>query len=206
MLVDLNGEIFSEKAKAFSLSIGGRMNKNNTFGSSSTYQINPMIKVSATSSIYANFSSGYNAPSLYQLHSPDQDPNSNISRGNINLRPETSVTKEFGVYQKLNENSWIRIGYFKTVVNDIIEYVYLWDKNTAVDSLNFNSYRGDTYLISETHYQEGIEMKCASQLSKKLLLAGNFTYERTGRIFLLWILILQKPRTIMFSCIQTEDF
>lgn len=183
MLADLNGEIFSEKAKAFSLSLGGRLNKNNTFGSSSTYQVNPMIKVSATSSVYANFSSGYNAPSLYQLHSPDQDMTSHISRGNVNLRPEQSLTQEFGVYQKLSENSWIRIGYFKTVVNNIIEYVYLWDKNTALDSLNYNSYRGDTYLNLGKLTTEGVEVNIHSELSKKLFLAANFSYARGWQDF-----------------------
>jgi vitamin B12 transporter len=177
-LFDLNGAEFSEKLKAFSISFGGRLNQTNTFGPSATYQINPMVKVSSTTSVYANLSTGYNAPSLYQLHAPDMNgaPVSNITLGNVNLRPEESKTMEFGVYQKLSENSWIRLGYFKTVVNNIIEYVYLWDKNTAIDSLNFNSYHGSTYLNLGTLTSEGIEMNIHSQLSKKLLLAANFSY------------------------------
>jgi vitamin B12 transporter len=102
-----------------------------------------MIKVTATSTIYANFSSGYNAPSLYQLHSPDQDPTSQISRGNVNLRPETSETNEFGVYQKINDRTGVRIGYFSTLTSDVIEYVYLWDKNIKITDLGNDPNRND---------------------------------------------------------------
>ncbi|MBI4931720.1 MAG: TonB-dependent receptor [Bacteroidetes bacterium] len=182
LLADLNGEIISEKAKAFSLSLGARSNKNNTFGSSATYQFNPMIKISATSSLYINISSGYNAPSLYQLHSPDKDFTSSISRGNVNLRPETSITKELGVSQKINDNTGIRIAYYRTVVSDIIEYVYLWDKNIGIDTLGNdmfrNDYRGDTYLNLGTLTTEGIELEAHGSIGKKFLMAGNFSYLR----------------------------
>lgn len=184
LLADLNGAIISDKAKAFSVSLGARNNNNNTFGSSITYQVNPMIKVSSTSSIYANFSSGYNAPSLYQLHSPDKDFVSTISRGNINLRPEISETNEFGVYQKINENTGVRIGYYKSLVSDVIEYVYLWDKNVPIDSLSpFNPqsylyYRGDTYMNLGRLVTEGIELEAHGAIGNKFFLSANFSYMR----------------------------
>lgn len=178
LLTELNGSLISEKAKAFSLSLGARNNHNNTFGSSVTYQVNPMIKVSETSSVYANFSSGYNAPSLYQLHSPDKEFMSTLTRGNVNLRPETSVTQEFGVYQKINDKTGVRIGYYQTVVKDIIEYVYIWNKNTPVNMLTFYDYMGDTYLNLGTLRTEGIELEAHGAIGKKLLVSGNFSYLR----------------------------
>lgn len=182
LLADLGGAIISEKAKAFSLSLGARSNNNNTFGSSITYQVNPMLKISSTSSLYANFSSGYNAPSLYQLHSPDKDFVSTISRGNANLRPETSVTQEFGIVQKINDNTGIRIGYYKTEVRDILEYVYLWDKNIGIDTLGNdflrNDFRGETYLNLGTLTTEGIELEAHGAIGNKFFLAGNFSYLR----------------------------
>jgi vitamin B12 transporter len=177
-LADLKGTIISPKVKAFSLSLGARNNNNNTFGNSITYQVNPMVKVSSTSTIYANISSGYNAPSLYELYSPDKDFGLTISRGNVNLRPETSVTKEFGVYQKINDKTGMRLGFYKTVVTDMIEYVYLWDKNIPVSALTYLDYRGDTYLNLGTLTTEGIEMEAHGALGKKFLLSGNFSWLR----------------------------
>ena len=180
LLTELNGTLISEKLKAFSISIGVRHNQNNNFGSSTTYQFNPMLKVSPTSTIYANISSGYNAPSLYEMYSPDKDPTSTISRGNVNLRPETSVTREFGLYQKIDDKTGIRIGYYNTVVRNVIEYVYLWDKNVGIDTLgnnfNRNDFRGDTYLNLGTLTTEGIELDAHGAIGKKFLVSGNVSY------------------------------
>jgi vitamin B12 transporter len=178
VLADLNGSIISNKAKGFTLSLGGRSNKNNTFGTSTTYQINPMMKISDKASVYANISSGYNAPSLYQLHSPDRDFVSTITRGNVNLLPERSITKEFGINQQINEHAGIRIAYFQTVVKDVIEYVYLWNKNTSVQALTFWDYRGDTYLNLGTLTTEGIEFEAKGAIGKKLFVSGNFSFLR----------------------------
>lgn len=178
LLAELQGAIFSQKAKAFSIALGARNNNNNTFGSSITYQINPKLKVASNSTLYGNISSGYNAPSLYQLHSPDKDFTSSITRGNINLRPETSVTREFGMYQKINDKTGVRMGFFKTIVSDVVEYVYLWDKNTPADSLSFMDYRGDTYLNVGKLTTEGIEMEAHGTMGKKILVSGNFSWLR----------------------------
>lgn len=178
LLTELNGEIISEKAKPFSLSFGLRSNKNNTFGSSITYHVNPSVKVNEHSSVYANISTGYNAPSLYQLHSPDKDYVSFISRGNVNLRPETSVTNEFGVIHKLNDDATLRIGYFQTWVRDVIEYVYLWDGTVPVNSLSFLDYRGDTYMNLGTLRTEGIELDARASIGKKFTIAANYSYLR----------------------------
>lgn len=183
ILAELQGTLFSEKAKAFSISMGARNNNNNTFGSSITYQINPMVKVSSTSTLYGNISSGYNAPSLYQLHSPDRDFTSSISRGNVNLQPETSVTNEFGLYQKINDKTGLRLGFYKTVVSDAIEYVYLWDKNTPVSSLIDLDYRGDTYLNIGKLTTEGIELEAHGAVGNKFLVSGNFSWLRGKQDF-----------------------
>jgi vitamin B12 transporter len=178
ILANVNGSVLSEKAKAFSLSVGARSNKNNIFGNSITWNISPMVKVSSTTSLYGNFSTGYNAPSLYQLYSPPGNPTDSVKRGNVNLRPETSLTQEFGVYQKINDKTGIRIGYYQTVIKDVIEYAYIWNKNTPVNALTYADYMGDTYLNLGTLHIDGIELEAHGTIGKKFLLAGNFTYVR----------------------------
>lgn len=183
LLTEIQGTLFSKKAKAFSLTMGARNNNNNTFGSSLTYQVSPKVKLSSNATLYGNISSGYNAPSLYQLHSPDRDFISSITRGNVNLRPETSLTREFGLYQKINDKTGIRMGFYKTVVNDVVEYVYLWNKNTPGNALQDTDYRGDTYLNVGKLTTEGIELDAHGSMGKKFLVSGNFSWMRGKQDF-----------------------
>ena len=181
ILTNLNGSIISEKAKNFSLMLGVRNNKNNTFGNSITYQVNPMLKIAKHSTLYANISTGYNAPSLYQLYSPDIFDS--ITRGNVNLRPETSVTNEVGIYQNLGDNTGMRLGYFQTYVKDVIEYVYLWNGNVPVSQLNpWTDYRGDTYMNLGELRTEGIEMEAHGAIGNHFMITGTFTYLRGRQI------------------------
>ena len=183
LLADVKGSMFSEKLKPLSFSFGGRSNNNNTFNNSSTFHFSPHLKLKQNASLYANFSSGYNAPSLFQLHAPDEDFNSNISLGNINLRPETSVTSEFGIYQKLDNSSSVRIGYFKTIVNDVIEYVDLYDGTVPIALLTGVDFKGATYLNLETLTSEGMELSVQGSLSEKIYLSGNFSCLRGKQHF-----------------------
>jgi len=172
---DLNGILINEKFKRFSLALGGRLINHSTFGSNPTYEINPSFKINDNALIYASYSTGFNAPSLYQLFSPDKNFTSGITRGNKNLKPETSVSYELGFKQKFNDNLSFAVAYFNTEVNNLIEYVYLWDKNISIDSLSFYDNRGDTYLNLGKLTSRGIEFSINSKIGEKLYLAGNFS-------------------------------
>jgi len=171
----LNGILVNEKFRRFSLVLGGRLINHGTFGSNLTYEINPSFKVNDNALIYASYSTGFNAPSLYQLFSPDKNFNSGITRGNKDLKPETSVSYEFGFKQKINNIFSFAVAYFNTEVSNVIEYVYLWDKNTPVASLSFSDNLGDTYLNLGKQISRGIEFSINSKVSEKLYLTGNFS-------------------------------
>ncbi|MBN4081212.1 TonB-dependent receptor [Caldithrix abyssi] len=173
--IDLNGILVNEKFNRFSLALGGRLINHSTFGSNPTYEINPSFKVNDNALIYASYSTGFNVPSLYQLFSPNKNFTSGIARGNKNLKPETSASYEFGFKQKITDNLSFTVAYFNTEVNNAIEYVYLWNKNTPVDLLSWSDYHGDTYLNLGQQSNRGIEFSINSKMSNNLYLAGNFS-------------------------------
>lgn len=173
--IDLNGILVNEKFNRFSLALGGRLINHSAFGSNPTYQINPSYKIVDNTLVYGSYSTGFNAPSLYQLYSPDKNFTSGITRGNKDLKPETSVSYEFGFKQKVNDNLSFVVAYFNTEVNNVIEYVYLWNKNTPVDSISFSDNLGDTYLNLGKQTSRGIEFSINSKISEKLYLTGNFS-------------------------------
>lgn len=177
---DLNGILVSEKAKAFSLGLGLRYSDHSTFGSNTTFEIDPSFKISDNSLLYASYSTGYNAPSLYQLYAPDKYyTDTTITRGNKDLKPETSSSFELGFKQKVNENTSFTVALFSTEVKNTIEYVYLWDKNVGIDTLGNDwmrdDYRGDSYINVGTSKTKGVEFSVNSKLSDKFSINANIS-------------------------------
>ncbi|MDF2438647.1 MAG: TonB-dependent receptor [Bacteroidota bacterium] len=181
---DLGGELFSSKLNWLTLSGGLRMSNHNVFGTNVTYEINPSVKTSEGGLLYFSYSTGYNAPSLYQLYDPtkyttwDMSYSTGLSRGNKKLNPESSKTYEIGFKQKLG-NINLSVAYFKTVVENVIEYVYLWDKNIGIDTLGQNwfrdDYRGDTYINAATMTTEGVELGFSSKINEKFFVSANLS-------------------------------
>jgi vitamin B12 transporter len=171
---DLDGSIINDRLKVLAISFGARNTEHALFGNNLTWEINPSLKIPGNGLLYACWSTGFNAPSLYQLYDPDQagGPGS-ITRGNPTLKPETSASMEFGFKQRLSEQVSFHFSYFKTVVENSIDYVYLWKKNKPVDSLTFNDYQGDTYVNIGTQTNQGFEFGVTTRLSPKFFVSGN---------------------------------
>ncbi len=182
MHADIGGELVSEKIKDFTLTGGFRMSNHNVFGSNITYEINPSLKVLDGGLIYTIYATGFNAPSLYQLYDAtkyvtwDTQYSAGLTRGNKNLMPESSKTFEVGYKQSI-KNVTLSAAYFSTEVDNVIEYVYLWDKNIGIDTLGQNwsrdDSRGDTYINLGTMISQGVELGISSKVSEKLIISAN---------------------------------
>jgi len=171
---DLNGATLAPSLKAFSLLLGARFSSNSTFGNNVSYEINPYFKINANSLLYLSYSTGFNAPSLYQLYGPDDMPGDAISLANSTLTPETSNSIEIGIKHRIS-TVYLTLSYFSTIVNNYIDYVYLWNKNKPVDSLSYSDFLGDTYLNVGQETTQGIELNVASQLDKTLFVTANMS-------------------------------
>lgn len=172
---DINGNIAGENFKSVSVGLGLRNSHHSLFGNNITWEFNPSVKLSNSSLLFASWSTGFNAPSLYQLYSPEKNFNSGITRGNQNLKPETSFSFEIGLKQRINNHFSYTISYFKTIVRNSIDYVYLWDKNTPIDSLSYLQYQGDIYLNIGKQTNQGVEISVNSKLNDKISVIANIS-------------------------------
>lgn len=174
--VDLDGKVFAEGASRLSIGLGARWNNHSSYGSHATMEVSPSYRISDRSLIYASYSTGFNAPSLYQLFVPNVDFVSGITRGNRNLQPETSASYEVGLKYRFFDEAGFTLSYFSTDVENVIEYAYLWDKNVGIDTLGNdwmrNDFRGDTYLNLGNLITHGFEASLHIRLSDELLLTG----------------------------------
>lgn len=181
---NINGSLLDDKLEAFSLSLGARYVHHDEFGSHFTYEVNPKVQLTESTMVYGALTSGFNAPSLYQLYSPALQAGSFTNRGNENLSPESSVSYEVGWKQQVSDNISFELSAFKTTVSDVVEYVYLWNGNTSIDNLSADSdYLGDTFLNVSEQEITGLEISGNANITPRLNLQGNLTLTESSLAF-----------------------
>ncbi|MEX2230911.1 MAG: TonB-dependent receptor [Cyclobacteriaceae bacterium] len=158
----------------FNLSAGSRLSNHTTAGNVLTFEVNPSFAFKNLL-LYGSFSSGFNAPSLYQLYDPSKGFTAHTTRGNPNLQPEKSISFELGVKKLFSSGSYITFSAYQTKVDNSIEYVYLWNREKPVEVLDFNDDRGDTYINVGEQLVRGLEVEAYAQISDKVSLSGNIS-------------------------------
>lgn len=146
--------------KSFFLEIGGRFNSHSIYGKNFTFSFNPSYVINRNIKTFVNISSGFKAPSLYQLYSP---------YGNKNLKPEQSISSEIG-FQLFSKNSKsnIRALYF---LRDMKEVIFFEASNRPPYG---------KYVNFDKQHDQGLEIEGNSQIGKWNIF-GNYTYI-TGKI------------------------
>ncbi len=140
--------------KGLNAELGGRWNHHSLYGSNFTYSFNPFYLIDNHYKIFANISSGYRAPSLYQLYS---------EYGNKKLNPETTTSYEAG-FQFFSNKITARVtGFARDGKNVILFYT---------DPATYASY----YINGDKQNDYGIETGATLNLTSKLSAVLNYTY------------------------------
>lgn len=107
--------IVVKDVKGFNAELGGRYNSFNKYGNVFTYSFNPSYVINNSIKIFGNISSGFKAPSLYQVYSE-------YNNSGVELKPEKSLNIEGGIqYYKDNVN--LRAVYFTRNITDNIVFI-----------------------------------------------------------------------------------
>ena len=156
-LYSFYGSVFLNNGKGFFLEAGGRLNIHSRFGSNTTFTLNPSYVLGDQWKFFANLSSAFKAPSLYQLY--------DASVGNISLQPERSVTAEAGLQYFSKSKKWnSRMVFFARDIKDGIDFSF-------VDFRYFNNNR---------QKDKGLEFEFAYS-TKKWQFTQNYTFV-TGEV------------------------
>lgn len=145
----------------FNLELGSRVNFHSEFGSNAVFNINPSYFINKKIKLFANISSAYRTPSLYQLFS---------EYGNTNLKPETGMTTELGLqYFSANNKITSRAVTFSRNVKDVIFFYF--------NSTTFQS----QYINQDKQKDNGFELETSYKVNKGTTIKGFYTYV-TGEI------------------------
>lgn len=140
----------------FSIEAGGRLNHHSEYGNNAAFNLNPSYLIANRVKVFANASSGYKTPSLYQLFS---------FYGNRDLQPETSLNLEAGAQVfSTDGKAALRATYFNRRIKDVIAFFY-----------NPATFRSG-YVNQDEQNDHGIELDANLQLSEKLTLRGFYSY------------------------------
>lgn len=105
--------LFLNDLQGFSMEVGGRYNDHSTFGNAFTYSINPSYLINNQLKIFANYSTGFKAPTLSELYGP--------WGANDKLQPEESESPEAGVqYIGKNGKFDVRATFYKRKIKNVI--------------------------------------------------------------------------------------
>ena len=139
--------------KNFSAELGSRFNKHSIYGDNYTYSVGPSYIIDGQVKLFANLSSGYHVPSLYQLYA---------EYGNKSLQPEKSSSFEEG------------IEYFKEKFS---ARVVAWQRNTRdVISFYTDANYNSKYINEDKQNDHGIESELSATVAKGLKIAANYAY------------------------------
>lgn len=140
----------------FNAEAGGRINFHSEYGSHAVFNFNPSFLVSNKVKLFANFSSAYRTPTLYQLYS---------EYGNTQLKPEAAITTEGGFQYYSPGNKFTgRATFFSRNVKDLIFFFY--------NSSTFTS----MYINQDKQKDHGFELEATYKPSKIVTLKTFYTY------------------------------
>jgi vitamin B12 transporter len=140
----------------FNIEGGGRFNHHSEYGSNFAFNLNPSYFIQKSVKLFANASSGYKVPSLYQLFS---------EYGNKALKPETSLNLEGGVqYFTKDEKLNLRATYFNRRVKDVIAFF--------VDPLTYHP----GYINQDKQNDHGFELEARALLLDKIQVKALYSY------------------------------
>ncbi len=137
----------------FNLEIGSRYNNFNKYGNVFTFSFNPSYVINNSIKIFGNISSGFKAPSLYQVYSEYRNPT-------VELKPEKSLSIEGGV-QYYQDNINLRAVYFSRSIKDNIVFY-------SAGAPTYASY----YINADRQKDKGLELEASIDFGKVTLTAN----------------------------------
>jgi vitamin B12 transporter len=146
--------LYLKSKEGFNIDLGGRWNHHSIYGNNYTYSINPFYVIKDHYKIYANVSSGYRVPSLYQLYS---------EYGNRNLKPEQTASYEAGL-QYFSEKINARATGFIRNGKDV--FLFYTDPVTYASQ----------YMNGDKQRDYGIETEATLQVTSQLTASLNYTF------------------------------
>lgn len=173
------------KVQHLNIEVGGRFNHHNQYGSNWNFSFNPSYLIQNKWKIFANFSSGFRAPSVSELFGQ--------WGANPSLKPEKSLNFEGGIgAEGLQHRLYAQAVFFNRRIKDVIVYV--------TNAVTYES----LYINRDKQHDYGIEAELTFAATKKLQTKLSYTFvdgnitERLENKDTSYYNLLRKPKHTVF--------
>ena len=154
--IGVYGSLNINSATGFNLELGNRLNIHSEYGSNYVFNMNPSYLLNKKFKLFANLSSGYRTPSLYQLFS---------EFGNKELKPESAFTAEGGVQYFSDDNKIMaRATAFNRNVKNVIFFYF-----------NPSTFQSQ-YINQDKQKDHGAEMELSFKPTKNISLKAFYSF------------------------------
>lgn len=140
------------------IELGGRLNSHNVYGENFTYTFNPSYLIQQKVKLFANVSSAFKTPTLFQLF--------DVFSGNPALDPEKSTIYEGGVELYPSRDIRLRATGFYRKTKNAIQYIII----------NPQTFQGH-YFNTNNQKNSGIELEFNYEV-EKWSIASNYTFTK----------------------------
>ena len=173
----------------FVVTLGGRFNHHNLYGSHFVPRVGSLFRVTENLSVRGTFGRGFRAPDLGQLYYRYQNPLHFYQViGNIHLKPEESTTYQLGFDYGLGKIRFAA-NFYRNDIQDLIDAEFVGQPRTSeqmqallqtfdispefAPALNRYFY---LYRNVDNVYTWGIESKVEMKLTSDLMLSTGYAY------------------------------
>ena len=173
----------------FVLTLGGRFNHHNLYGSHFVPRVGGLFRVTENLQVRGTFGRGFRAPDLGQLYYRYQNPLHHYQViGNTHLNPEESTTYQVGLDYDLGKIRFAA-NFFRNDIQDLIQAEFIGQPRTpaAMQTLlrtfdigsEFNPALNRFFYLYrnvDNVYTSGIESKIELKLTDNLMLSTGYAY------------------------------
>ena len=149
------GSALWKNKTGFNMEVGGRYNNFSNYGNVFTYSLNPSYNVNKNVQVFANYSTGFSAPTLYQVYSEYRNPTDE-------LQPEKSNNIEGGVAYRKGKSMLRGVYFSRNIENNIVFF--------STGAPSYQSY----YINADKQKVKGIELEAKTSVDK-IDLSINYT-------------------------------
>lgn len=188
----LYGAFTFTSKEGLTIEAGGRLNHHSVYGNNGVFNINPSFLINRQLKVFANISTAYKVPTLYQLYSEYKNPYTNLD-------PEKAITYEGGIQYFSTDNLVnARVAVFKRNVKDAI--VFYTNPST------FDSY----YINQDKQKDWGFEIEPTINYRDRIKLILSYAYvdgkvtTKAGAKDTSYFNLLRRPKSIFNATVNCQ--